>query len=81
MLSDEEKIKIKNSFELIGFTPNLFDFECVYIEFVLEKKDWNKTQTALTLNVSLRTFRDWCIRKRPIDIPEYKTWKRTTIKG
>lgn len=76
MLSDLEKIKIKDSFELMGLMPDLFDFKSVYIEFVLEKNNWNKTRTAKLLNVSLRTFRDWCIRKMPIDIPEEKTWKR-----
>lgn len=76
MLSDEEKIKIKESFETMGFIATLYDMECVYVEFVLEKKNWNKTHTAKTLQMSIRTLRDWCIRKRPIEIPEHKIWKR-----
>ena len=76
MLLECEKKKIKNYLENIGPNIKLEDLLCVYIEYVLEKNNWNKTRSAKSLGVSIRTFRDWTLRRKNIHIPEEKKWKR-----
>lgn len=75
MLLDEKK-RIKKIFELIGATATLDEIKYLYAEFVLESLKWNRTKAAKTLRVPLRTFRNWCIRKEYIEIPEGKKWKK-----
>lgn len=77
MLLEHEKQKVKDAFKSIGFILKLEDIKRLYIEFILESFDWNRTRAAKALGVPLRTLRDWIIRKKSIEIPEEKVWKKS----
>ena len=79
MLLDNEKNRIKNIFKLIGPHIQLDDLKNMYVEFVLEHFNWNRTWAAKSMRVSLRTLRDWIIRKKSVEIPEDRVWKRSNF--
>jgi hypothetical protein len=79
MLLDHEKTRIKEIFKLIGFHIKLDDIKNLYVEFVLENFNWNRTNSAKSLCVSIRTLRHWYLRKKSVEIPEDKLWKRVNF--
>lgn len=79
MLLEEQKKKIKDIFRLIDFKVTLEDLKRIYVEFVLESHDWNRTHAAKSLGVPIRTLREWYLRKKSIEIPEHKQWKKSNF--